>query len=357
MVSSRKCYRTYIVWRYQSQLALSKELSTSFSSSLFLSYISILPFSQIEMDVSLSSSALCIECVNKCCLLFLLHHLLFPALSILCVPSPNLPSLYFSCSGRIHYKDMYSLLRVISPPLGLGKKCPHRVACKVWTEPLKHKLKRNLLAFKRLEWMSPFITFRTNLLVLFNFFIWFGFSVWVCIIQLFWIISPLNHFGAGFLLYMHSDHEWECLGQCRNAHTHSCTQSRTHAHRYRCVTHEMVHCTRYCLLTERWEHDDDVFTFYSLLRTNTRVETLFFISACCLILPGQKKWLSNVHCSCFSWGVGDGGGTETLVQRPMQRGLGLSTVNMLTYVAVSSCFPAMCHRGSRVCRFVWCVVM
>uniref|UniRef100_A0A8C8SR22 Voltage-dependent P/Q-type calcium channel subunit alpha n=1 Tax=Pelusios castaneus TaxID=367368 RepID=A0A8C8SR22_9SAUR len=32
--------------------------------------------------------------------------------------------------GRILYKDMYSLLRVISPPLGLGKKCPHRVACK-----------------------------------------------------------------------------------------------------------------------------------------------------------------------------------------------------------------------------------
>ncbi|XP_064171819.1 voltage-dependent P/Q-type calcium channel subunit alpha-1A-like isoform X9 [Anguilla rostrata] len=32
--------------------------------------------------------------------------------------------------GRIHYKDMYSLLRVIDPPLGLGKKCPHRVACK-----------------------------------------------------------------------------------------------------------------------------------------------------------------------------------------------------------------------------------
>lgn len=40
--------------------------------------------------------------------------------------------LYSCCSGRIHYKDMYSLLRVIDPPLGLGKKCPHRVACKVW---------------------------------------------------------------------------------------------------------------------------------------------------------------------------------------------------------------------------------
>lgn len=40
--------------------------------------------------------------------------------------------LYSCFSGRIHYKDMYSLLRVIDPPLGLGKKCPHRVACKVW---------------------------------------------------------------------------------------------------------------------------------------------------------------------------------------------------------------------------------
>lgn len=39
--------------------------------------------------------------------------------------------LYSCFSGRIHYKDMYSLLRVIDPPLGLGKKCPHRVACKV----------------------------------------------------------------------------------------------------------------------------------------------------------------------------------------------------------------------------------
>ncbi|MBN3323874.1 CAC1B protein, partial [Atractosteus spatula] len=33
--------------------------------------------------------------------------------------------------GRILYKDMYNLLRVISPPLGLGKKCPNRVAYKI----------------------------------------------------------------------------------------------------------------------------------------------------------------------------------------------------------------------------------
>lgn len=56
----------------------------------------------------------------------------------------------FLFSGRIPYKDMYKLVRVISPPLGLGENCPYRVACKVclpvpsrawrwgatWTPPL-----------------------------------------------------------------------------------------------------------------------------------------------------------------------------------------------------------------------------
>uniref|UniRef100_A0A670IA08 Voltage-dependent R-type calcium channel subunit alpha n=1 Tax=Podarcis muralis TaxID=64176 RepID=A0A670IA08_PODMU len=32
--------------------------------------------------------------------------------------------------GRILYKDMYTLVRVISPPLGLGENCPYRVAYK-----------------------------------------------------------------------------------------------------------------------------------------------------------------------------------------------------------------------------------
>lgn len=36
-------------------------------------------------------------------------------------------------SGRICYQDMYKLLLFISPPLGLGKKCPNRVAYKVCT--------------------------------------------------------------------------------------------------------------------------------------------------------------------------------------------------------------------------------
>lgn len=37
----------------------------------------------------------------------------------------------FLSSCRIHYKDMYSLLRCIAPPVGLGKNCPRRVAYKV----------------------------------------------------------------------------------------------------------------------------------------------------------------------------------------------------------------------------------
>lgn len=34
-------------------------------------------------------------------------------------------------SGRIHYTDMYEMLTNMSPPLGLGKKCPSKVAYKV----------------------------------------------------------------------------------------------------------------------------------------------------------------------------------------------------------------------------------
>lgn len=34
-------------------------------------------------------------------------------------------------SGRIGYSDMFEMLKHMSPPLGLGKKCPARVAYKV----------------------------------------------------------------------------------------------------------------------------------------------------------------------------------------------------------------------------------
>lgn len=34
-------------------------------------------------------------------------------------------------SGRIHYPEMYEMLTLMSPPLGLGKRCPNKVAYKV----------------------------------------------------------------------------------------------------------------------------------------------------------------------------------------------------------------------------------
>lgn len=36
-----------------------------------------------------------------------------------------------SYSGRIKHLDVVTLLRRIPPPLGFGKFCPHRIACKV----------------------------------------------------------------------------------------------------------------------------------------------------------------------------------------------------------------------------------
>lgn len=38
---------------------------------------------------------------------------------------------FFFFSGRIHYTAMYEMLTHMSPPLGLGKKCPAKVAYKV----------------------------------------------------------------------------------------------------------------------------------------------------------------------------------------------------------------------------------
>ena len=38
-----------------------------------------------------------------------------------------------SASGRIHYTDMYDMLRNMEPPVGFGKKCPYRLAYRVST--------------------------------------------------------------------------------------------------------------------------------------------------------------------------------------------------------------------------------
>lgn len=46
--------------------------------------------------------------------------------------------------GRIKHLDVITLLRKISPPLGFGKLCPHRVACKV---SMLFQLTRNIFLF------------------------------------------------------------------------------------------------------------------------------------------------------------------------------------------------------------------
>jgi hypothetical protein len=100
------------------------------------------------------------------------------------------------CSGRIHYKDMYSLLRVIDPPLGLGKKCPHRVACKVWL-PLQIL---NHTCYSIQEWNEC----RLSDLIGFHFCYTFS------------LLLYFAHF------YLHSDLKGECVGQCRHPDAWRC---------------------------------------------------------------------------------------------------------------------------------------
>ena len=41
-----------------------------------------------------------------------------------------LSPLFLSYSGRIHYSEMYDMLKNMDPPLGFGSKCPDRLAYK-----------------------------------------------------------------------------------------------------------------------------------------------------------------------------------------------------------------------------------
>lgn len=57
----------------------------------------------------------------------------FPSLHppFLWFPVPTPVFVFGAARGRMPYPDMYQMLRHMSPPLGLGKKCPARVAYKV----------------------------------------------------------------------------------------------------------------------------------------------------------------------------------------------------------------------------------
>lgn len=54
--------------------------------------------------------------------------------------------------GRIKHLDVVTLLRKISPPLGFGKLCPHRLACKVCTH--SDQIRVQLCLFQRLVSMN-----------------------------------------------------------------------------------------------------------------------------------------------------------------------------------------------------------
>ena len=41
-----------------------------------------------------------------------------------------MPNQNFSLRGKIHYTEIFNMLRDIDPPLGFGKKCPERQAYK-----------------------------------------------------------------------------------------------------------------------------------------------------------------------------------------------------------------------------------
>lgn len=72
---------------------------------------------------------------------------------------------FLSFRGRIKHLDVVTLLRRIQPPLGFGKLCPHRVACKVFSPPIFYytiiKGHTDMLMF-----IWPVLSFSTTLFTL-----------------------------------------------------------------------------------------------------------------------------------------------------------------------------------------------
>lgn len=104
------------------------------------------------------------------------------------VPVGRLPViwLYVVVRGRIKHLDVVTLLRRIQPPLGFGKLCPHRVACKVGFHNVmthtqmerkkKSSLSRMLSVAKtHSSFSSSNVTFNAYLSV----WLWFYYSVWL----------------------------------------------------------------------------------------------------------------------------------------------------------------------------------
>lgn len=145
-------------------------------------------------------------------------------------------------------------------------------------------------------------------------------------------------------MYLHSDLTMRMFGtmqKCAHTHTHTLLYALTHTHTH---TDSGVWSMRWCTALAivfwlnaggKWHWCVHLLSQYDVnIKSLDSSQPLSFISACCLIFAWAENGSSNVHCSCLSWGfwVREVG----LVQRHMQRWLGLNIVAMLTFIAVSS---------------------
>ena len=60
-------------------------------------------------------------------------------------------------SGKIHYTEIFDMLRAIDPPLGFGKKCPEKMAYKKLIRmnmPMDKEGKVTILSFRSFQFRS-----------------------------------------------------------------------------------------------------------------------------------------------------------------------------------------------------------
>lgn len=83
-------------------------------------------FKRVWSDYDPEATCVFLKAAHWCCLPLFLLTVTKTNLSV-----SSVILFYACCRGRIKHIDVVTMLRRIQPPLGFGKLCPHRVACKV----------------------------------------------------------------------------------------------------------------------------------------------------------------------------------------------------------------------------------
>lgn len=129
------------------------------------------------------------------------------------------------CRGRIKHLDVVALLRRIQPPLGFGKLCPHRVACKVHTCAHTHAHFRCVLHISLI--------------------VFFSFSVWQRLVAM---NMPLNSdgtvtFNATLFALVRTALKIKTDGQYKLTHTFSfsCSLNLSFAYKFK-NWNNLCHC-------------------------------------------------------------------------------------------------------------------